>query len=1010
MIPASMTAAPRWVVWQYEYRDGKRTKILHDPRTGRRASSTDAETWTTYEEAARVREHYAGIGFVLGDGWIGVDWDHVRDAQTGEWAAVVPDEIRSLETYAEISPSGTGAHAILLGDALPGKRSRAGDGPEFYASGRFFTVTGNHIDGTPEEVQTPPPGALEALYRQYIPAEEEHTRAPGPAPAAALGDDEIIKRATAAKNGEAFSSLFNGDFSGYPSQSEADAALCARLAFWTQDAGQIDRLFRRSGLYREKWDREDYRARTIGSAITRTRETYTAGTRPRGDHPEIRINGRELPEITADALNAIRRHNDPEPTIFIRARAMIRICHDEHDRPILDVMSEAAVRGLLVRIARWVIVAPRKTKTKKGKKTTAAAGGEAKVEAAEEEEEKIEFDAIPADPSLTIVRDVMSLQEWPGLPPIVGVVSSPIFSTENGAIADRLGYDPETRLFYHPAKNFHLAPVPEAPTSPDVTKALNLIREIFVDFPFSSEPDRANTIAALFTAVLRPSISGPVPLWLVSKPQAGSGAGLLQQTIGLIALGTEPPVRTLPQKDEETRKEIFTTIRSAKPLQIYDNIEGRLKSPELAAALTATVMGARNLGVLEDLAYPVRCFWMANGNNVQLGGDLARRTFKTQIDPQVAMPWQRTGFTHENLGSWVMTNRGKILAAIYTIARSWIRAGKPLPKNVPPIGSFEAWRDVIGGIVEHAGIEGFMANANDLYLEGDSDRRQWEGFLSAAWDWTGCNPFTTSALVAFLRDESKPERWRVIDALPDSVADVFAGKRSNFSRVLGNAISKQNGRHFPGGWCIRDGGVEHHAQRWVITRCENAIGCNSWDTRGELGGVSKSEENTSNCGLDKDNPSASQVGELGELQGVGTYTGKMKESKKHIYACGDHPGLTPLTPRQNPDMHDKRTNPESGRYLRPVSRGVSNPVTPLPDPREVASHSRDPADYIALPRPDFGQHCAACGKQGVQHREMPADFNRRRGTAAICTACFEQLDAIPAPQGPSEEHAEEGAA
>lgn len=276
MIPSSMQAVPRWVTWQYEYRDGKRTKVLHSPGTGARASSTDPSTWTTHEKATRVRDHYAGIGFVLGDGWIGVDWDHVRNPATGEWDTGVLDEILSLGTYAEISPSGTGAHAILLGDALPGNRSRKGDGPEFYASGRFFTVTGDHVEGTPDDALTPPPGALETLYRRYIPEGEGQTPTPAPTlPGDNLSDDEIITRAERAKNGATFSRLFHGDWSGYPSQSEADSALCFSLAFWTQDPQQIDRIFRRSGLHRGKWDREDYRNRTIGQAIARTRETYS---------------------------------------------------------------------------------------------------------------------------------------------------------------------------------------------------------------------------------------------------------------------------------------------------------------------------------------------------------------------------------------------------------------------------------------------------------------------------------------------------------------------------------------------------------------------------------------------------------------------------------------------------------------------------------------------------------------------------------------------------------------
>lgn len=979
MIPSSMQAVPRWVTWQYEYRDGKRTKVLHSPGTGARASSTDPSTWTTYEEATRVRDHYAGIGFVLGDGWIGVDWDHVRNPATGEWDTGVLDEILSLGTYAEVSPSGTGAHAILLGDALPGNRSRKGDGPEFYASGRFFTVTGDHVEGTPDDAQTPPPGALETLYRRYIPEGEEQTPAPAPTlPGDNLSDDEIITRAERAKNGATFSRLFHGDWSGYPSQSEADSALCFSLAFWTQDPQQIDRIFRRSGLHRGKWDREDYRNRTIGQAIARTRETYSPRKTWLGENrPEIKINNRELPEITTEAISVLQKYNTPDPTIFVRSRQMIRVSLDERDHPVLETMSEAAIRGLLARVARWVIVKPAK-KPKPTKKPKLA--DDSKM--ATEDQQKISFESFPTEPPLIVVRDLMSIPEWKHLPPIVGVTTSPIFHVD-GSIRDNPGYDATTRLFYQPDTRFYLPGVPQNPSTADVAGALNLIREVFIDFPFCDDADRANAYAALFTAVLRPCIDGSVPLYLVDKPQAGAGAGLLQRTIGLIALGQEPPLRTLPATAEEMRKEIFTTLRSANPIQIYDNIEGRLRSPELAAILTAKISGGRVLGTIEELSLPVRCFWLCNGNNVQIGGDLARRTFRTRIDPQMAMPWQREKFKHENLESWVISQRGQILTAIYTITRSWIRAGKPLPsKEIPRVGSFEPWRDMIGGIMEHAGVRGFLANADDVYLDGDADRVQWEAFLAALWDWTRANPFTTSALGNYLRDESNPRRWEIINSLPDYLADAFASRKNSFSRVLGNAFSRQNGRHFPGGWCLRRGRVEHHAQTWVITYAPRTA-------TGEFGGVSESGNICPDNKTDAQYRDLAHRGEFGEFPPPYPTREKV-ESLENIYHIENRRDETPLTPQQKLTPPKKSPDDKTASVCGSDERGVWGSQTP-PDPREHMIYSPDPADYQHLPRPDFGQRCAACGKAGVTHREKSAVFNRRRGTAALCDECFKAL-------------------
>ncbi|MCK9327205.1 MAG: phage/plasmid primase, P4 family [Bacteroidales bacterium] len=273
-IPHSMRDAKRWVVWK-----GDKEPYKH---SSGRASSTDKRTWGTFDEvvAAYKSGHFKGIGFVLGDGWMGLDADDVRDPDTGEWMPGVLDEIKSVESYAEISPSGSGAHVITYG-TKPGDRCRAAGGAwEMYDHARYFTVTGNHIPGTPDEVHEAAPGSLETVYAKIGTPEEPHAD-PGRADTSTpvdLTDDEVIALCERAANAPKFNALWRGDISGYPSQSEADIALCNILAFYTQDAGQIDRLVRQSGLYREKWNRrKGYRDSTISAAIAGVRETYTPG-------------------------------------------------------------------------------------------------------------------------------------------------------------------------------------------------------------------------------------------------------------------------------------------------------------------------------------------------------------------------------------------------------------------------------------------------------------------------------------------------------------------------------------------------------------------------------------------------------------------------------------------------------------------------------------------------------------------------------------------------------------
>jgi putative DNA primase/helicase len=149
-IPAEMRAAWRWLVFRYELRDGRTTKVPYNPNTGRRAASINPGTWATFEQACAA-SGYPGLGFALGGGFAGVDLDKCRDAHTGEIAAWALAIIDRLDSYTEASPSGTGVHVIVRVDPswpVPGG-NRKDPGIEIYGAGRFFTVTGRALNNAP---------------------------------------------------------------------------------------------------------------------------------------------------------------------------------------------------------------------------------------------------------------------------------------------------------------------------------------------------------------------------------------------------------------------------------------------------------------------------------------------------------------------------------------------------------------------------------------------------------------------------------------------------------------------------------------------------------------------------------------------------------------------------------------------------------------------------------------------------------------------------------------------
>ncbi len=151
-VPEELRRRPQWVVWKYEERGGKSTKVPYIAGGGGKASSTDSGTWRSFGEAVqalnaerspKASPRYDGVGFVFssGDPYAGVDLDKCRDPETGEleeWAVRI---VQDLGGYAEASPSGTGVHIIIRGKAPGKKRGKV----EAYSSERYFTMTGRAL-------------------------------------------------------------------------------------------------------------------------------------------------------------------------------------------------------------------------------------------------------------------------------------------------------------------------------------------------------------------------------------------------------------------------------------------------------------------------------------------------------------------------------------------------------------------------------------------------------------------------------------------------------------------------------------------------------------------------------------------------------------------------------------------------------------------------------------------------------------------------------------------------
>lgn len=501
--------------------------------------------------------------------------------------------------------------------------------------------------------------------------------------------------------------------------------------------------------------------------------------------PKVYITNRPLRNITAEAVAALETANDP-PKLFVQGGRLTRIRTDEYGQPVVEAVSESAMRYLIARSAECVIA------TKNGD--------------------------VPKAPPAHLVQDVMACPAWP-FPPLVGVTEVPVLRADGSVLACP-GYDPATGLIYLPHPTLNMPSVPAVPTMTERENAMAMVKDILVDFPFVDGAAFANYVGLLLTPTVRPAIHGPVPLALVDKPKAGTGATLLSKVVSVIATGRSAAIMTAPRYEEEWRKVLTATLTTGTSIIVVDNVDGPLRSGTLAACLTSTVWTDRLLGRNDvKVTVPQRAVWLATGNNLEVAGDLARRSYWIRLDAKAAQPWRRDGFRHPQLEEYVTAHRGALLAALLTLARAWYVAGCP-PATVPVMGGFEHWSRLVGAILQHAGIEGFLGNLKALYDEADDESRAWEGFLAAWRDRFGEVP----VLVRDLDVEVNQADSALRAALPDELKKALGHPNRSFSLALGNALKKKKDTMYGNLRLRREALADAHAKvnRWSVEVCDLA--------------------------------------------------------------------------------------------------------------------------------------------------------------------------------------------
>ena len=300
-----MTGVNNWVAWELrpnpdnEAKPKKPKKMPINPHTGYEAKVNDASTWGTISNAndrlTRILNRQdenilgCGIGFMFGvpgkpSGIAGIDLDYCfnEDGTLKDYAIEI---VRLMDSYTEYSPSKKGLHILFtLTKSLheldasfnTGKKNTA-LGIEIYDSGRYFTVTGNVYGGQIKPLNDRTEQARQVIAKYFTKQAQAKKQEPQVQISYSRPDEsdaELWEKMFNSQNGYKIRRLYDGDISDYNNDdSSADIALCMHLAYWTnRDYARIDRMFRQTGLYREKWERADYRELTISKAIARTNE------------------------------------------------------------------------------------------------------------------------------------------------------------------------------------------------------------------------------------------------------------------------------------------------------------------------------------------------------------------------------------------------------------------------------------------------------------------------------------------------------------------------------------------------------------------------------------------------------------------------------------------------------------------------------------------------------------------------------------------------------------------
>jgi len=762
---------------------------------------------------AEAKAHLGNVGVLAGNGFIGLDKDNpsafeglelptttlweTRPGRLGMWLRCTEGiaeglatigkpsnqsqlklfkdgkavgEVKLQRTYQVIPPSHKYIDPVTSKDVLPGRGIRVD-----YKMLDSSLPAEISLEWLLSELQrlgitfSSKPGSIDTKALQKH-GERDDALTRGYAKAALRSEAETLAGTTQGdRNNQLFKSAANmGEFvaAGALSEDEVIASLVLAADGTGLDREEIKKTLQ-SGL-----DKGKQHPRKIPKPEKPKPKGSTVGS--------IQINDRHLQDVTAECMAALVANNDP-PQIFSRSGSLIRLHHDA-----IQPLSVEALKNALADATGFHI-------------SSISADGE-----------EIETDV---SPPTEVCKAVLALSDWPGIPEIKSLIEIPVIRPD-GSILSVPGYDEATQLYLIPIVDLSEVIIPDELSQKHAEASARYIQEeLFSDFPFSDEASKANMLALMLSVIVRPMIAGNIPLTILDKPQAGMGASLIADIVATVATGRPASMWGAPETEDEWRKAITSALLSGSQVIVIDNVVRRLNSASLTRALTAKIWRDRLLGKSHMLDLPQGAVWIVTGNNIQIGGDLGRRSTWIRFTSTCSRPWTRTGFKHPDILGWVKENHASVISNLLIMARAWAQAG--CLDGTARLGGFNEWAKVISGILEFAGVKDFMGNAAQMYDEMDQDVQQWDAFLGEWITIHANSPVSSGQLIDELLS-FEPIYRPFQEAMPDDVATAVSRDR-RASHSLGHALRKHLNQVYPSGRMLT-GEIDAHSNsmKWMV--------------------------------------------------------------------------------------------------------------------------------------------------------------------------------------------------